>query len=88
MFPTRVNFPERWTTDLNCLYCCCMDTDEHLLTCWGYVDIVEGCEIEPSIFYNLEAPLEVLSRGAQVLEKIYDRLLLAQNDSDMCVKDK
>ena len=27
MFPTRVNFPERWSTDLKCVYCCCQDTD-------------------------------------------------------------
>ena len=86
MFPTRVNFPERWTSDLKCVYCCCLDTDEHLFTCWGYVDITEGCNIDPSVFYGLEATMDVLSRGAQVLEKIHDRLLLAQNDSDLCGK--
>ena len=31
MFPTRVNYPNRWTS-LNCQYCSLRDTDKHLFS--------------------------------------------------------
>ena len=83
MFPTRVNFAGRWASDLNCVYCGKMDTDEHLFTCWGFTDLLEGENIHHEHFYKLDVPMEVLSVGARVLKKIYERLLLVQEDKDM-----
>ena len=85
MFPTRVNFPERWCDGINCIYCGKMDTDEHLFTCWGFVDITAngGNEVDHNMFYKLDAPLEELVKGAGVLQSIFERLSLAQDDKDM-----
>ena len=83
MFPTRVNFPERWTSDLGCIFCTQLDTDEHLFNCWGYMDICEGINIDSSIFYTLDAGIEELCDYANVLSKIYERLELMQSDSDL-----
>ena len=80
MFPTRVNFPERWTTNLNCIYCNRLDTDEHLFSCWGYIDIFWGVNMDFTMF---NVPMEVLSGGAMILNRIYERLSIAQNDRDM-----
>ena len=83
MFPTRVNFPERWNEELKCVFCKDLDTDEHLFTCWGYLDIIGGDHIDVSMFYNLNTTNDELSRGADILIKIYDRLEIAQNDSEL-----
>ena len=41
MWPTKTNFPGRWRgTECNC--CGHKDTDEHILVCPGYSDIVDG----------------------------------------------
>jgi hypothetical protein len=83
MFPTRVNFPERWADDLLCVYCKSLDTDVHLLSCWGYMDITEdSTDIDPSIFYSLEASKSELSRGAKILLRIHERLVIVQGDKD------
>ena len=50
MFPTRVNFPERWSSELKCIFCSCMDTDEHLFSCLGYLDIMKDQQIDPTMF--------------------------------------
>ena len=83
MFPTRVNFPERWTSDLNCVYCGNLDTDEHLFTCWGFLDICQDVNIDHNMFYKLDVSLDALRSASQVLIKMYDRLLNAQNDKDL-----
>ena len=83
MFPTRVNFPERWTSDLGCIFCTQLDTDEHLFNCWGYMDLCEGVNIDSNIFYTLDAGIEELCEYANVLLKIHERLELMQNDSDL-----
>ena len=41
MWPTKENFPGRWKGDL-CNVCGLNDSDEHILTCPGYSDIVDG----------------------------------------------
>ena len=83
MFPTRVNFPERWSSELKCIFCSCLDTDEHLFSCMGYLDIMEEQQINPNMFYTLDAPMTVLSRGAKILLMIYERLERFQEDSDL-----
>ena len=59
-----------------------MDTDEHLFSCVGYLDIMEE-KIDPNIFYTLDVPMTVLSRGAKILLMIYERLERFQEDSDL-----
>ena len=83
MFPTRVNFPERWSDNKNCIYCGKMDTDEHLFKCWGFVDITVNSEVDFNMFYKLDATVEELVKGAEVLQSIFERLSLAQEDKDM-----
>ena len=83
MFPTRVNFPERWTSDLNCVYCGNLDTDEHLFTCWGFLDICQDVNIDHKMFYKLDVSMDELRSASKVLMKIYDRLLNVQNDKDL-----
>ena len=83
MFPTRVNFPERWSSELKCIFCASMDTDEHLFSCMGYLDIMEEQQIDPNMFYTLDVPMTVLSRGAKILLRIYERLASFQEDADM-----
>ena len=58
-------------------------TDEHLFTCWGFLDITENNEVDFNMFYKLDAPVEELAKGAEVLQSIFKRLCLAQNDKDM-----
>ncbi len=83
MFPTRVNFPERWSENLQCVFCKDHDTDEHLFSCWGYFDILDGINIDYTMFYHLNASIDELGRGADILLRIYERLECAQNDSDL-----
>ena len=83
MFPTRVNFPERWANNLLCVYCNNLDTDVHLLSCWGYMDITgESAVIDPYIFYTLKSDKSELSRGAKILLRIHKRLTIVQDDKD------
>ena len=42
MFPTKANFPGRWSSSNLCPYCCEVETDEHLFGCCGYMDIHQG----------------------------------------------
>ena len=87
MFPTRVNFPQRWSKDRKCIFCRKLDTDEHLFLCWGYRDFVEGESVRYEMFYKLDADADELGRGARVLQKIYDRLIMVQEDKDMVMRD-
>ena len=41
MWPTKVNFPGRWNGVL-CNVCGMKDTDEHIFSCPGYSDILQG----------------------------------------------
>ena len=83
MFPTRVNFPGRWTANQNCVYCGHMDTDQHLFECWGYVDLVGEKSVEYGMFFKTDTPIADLSEGAKVLAMMYDRLSTAQNDAEL-----
>ena len=83
MLPTRVNFPDRWANDLLCVYCKRLDTDAHLFTCWGYLDITGTSTVERSMFYHLNATKEELSEGAKILIRIHDRLVIAQGDNNL-----
>ena len=57
MFPTKVNFPNRWTSSLLCTYCCSSDTDEHIFRCCGYEDLCDD-SVKCEIFFKLECSIE------------------------------
>lgn len=83
MFPTRVNFKERWSASLNCVYCGNLDTDEHLFKCWGFRDLMGGMVIDHNMFYHLKVTESELSDAADVLIKIHQRLERIQNDKEL-----
>ena len=83
MFPTKVNFQDRWGESLICQYCCNVESDEHLFQCCGYLDITNGVEVSHGMFMKLEATMEQLSDGANVLKKMHDRLVILHGDKDI-----
>ena len=87
MFPTRVNFPNRWSKSMNCVYCNNLDTDEHLLNCSGYIDITADSNISFNMFFELMDSMERLSFGAKILLKILHRLQLVAEDVEMTRND-
>ena len=86
MLPTKVNFPNRWSTSLLCNFCCEKETDEHLFWCCGYIDLHRG-ELEHGTFIRLDCEINQLSLAARTLLKIHDRLLQSNEDLDRLKKD-
>ena len=83
MFPTRTNFPNRWSTSLKCKYCCNLDTDEHLFKCCGYADLIGEVGVTADCFFLLDQiEMDKLSTAAQVLLKIHRRMEAANDDKD------
>ena len=82
MFPTKCNYPNRWSTSKLCNFCCMMDTDEHLLSCCGFMDIHQY-QINGLLFMNVNGDMNELSFGAKILLKIHERLLLINEDKDI-----
>ena len=79
MFPTKANFPGRWSQSDVCPFCCGIETDEHLFKCCGYMDLHEG-QIEYRDFITLDCSMEKLGNSARRLMKIYDRLNMVNED--------
>ena len=63
-----------------------MDTDEHLLNCCGFMDI-HRYQINHQMFMNVDGDMNELSYGAKILMKIYERLLLINEDKDLNSSD-
>ena len=83
MFPTRTNFPNRWSKSLKCKYCCSLDTDEHLFQCCGYADLIGDVGVTADWFFVLDRiEMNELSTAAQVLLKIHKRMEAANEDKD------
>ena len=82
MFPTKCNFPNRWSKSKLCGFCLSLDTDEHLLNCCGYADIHQN-NLDHKIFWLVDNDLEKLCVGAQILLKIHERLLVVNDDGDV-----
>ena len=83
MFPTKCNFPERWSSSKLCNFCCRLGTDKNLLNCCGYMDITHG-KVNPDIFWSVNKDeVDDLRFGAQILKEIYDRLLVTNEDKDL-----
>ena len=79
MFPTKANFPGRWSKSDMCPFCCGIESDEHLFKCCGYMDLHEG-QVEYRDFIKLDCSMEKLKNGARKLMKIYDRLNMVNED--------
>ena len=68
MWPTKDNFPGRWRgTECNC--CGHRDTDEHILVCPGYSDIVDG-SFDFEVFWD-----EVVLNDIERLKDIADTVV-------------
>ena len=79
MWPTKSNFPGRWEGS-ECNICGLKDTDEHILTCPGYCDIVGGSFVydvfwDESVLNNIEQLKEI----ANVVVALIERLEVVQN---------
>ena len=86
MFPTKCNYPNRWTTSKLCNFCCMIDTDEHLLSCCGFMDI-HKYQIDHQMFLNLGTDMNKLSVGAKILLQFHERLLIVNEDKEMYRSD-
>ena len=76
MLPTKENFRGRWDSQ-ECLYCRRPESDIHLFSCPGYVDLLEGREYWK--FMTLDMSMEDLVDGAKMLLKVKERLELINN---------
>ena len=82
MFPTKTNFPKRWSVSSLCTFCCKVETDERLFHCCGYVDIHKG-GTDYQTFIKLDCDMEKLSHEAKILLQIHERLLRINEDSTL-----
>ena len=69
MWPTKDNFPGRWK-GTNCNSCGYRDTDEHILLCPGYADIVDG-KFGFGVFWD-----EEVLKDAEKLKNIADTVVV------------
>ena len=69
MWPTKDNFPGRWK-GTNCNSCGYRDTDEHILLCPGYADIVDG-KFGFGVFWD-----EEVLKDAEKLKNIADTVIV------------
>ena len=83
MFPTKMNYPNRWSESSTCVFCCMMDSDEHIFKCCGYEDICRNKHVKYEMFFNLECSIEELSVGAKVLLDINERMETMHEDKDI-----
>ena len=86
MFPTRTNYPHRWSNTDECTFCCKLDTDQHIFTCCGYEDLMRS-SVSYKMFMTLDCSMEELSIGANVLMTIYERIKIVQEDTDLIFND-
>ena len=82
MFPTKDNFKGRWSTSCLCVYCCNVETDEHLLQCCGYMDLVNGAVDHMSLL-KLDVNDEKLKGYAEILLQVHERLLGNREDKEL-----
>ena len=79
MLPCKANFPGRWKGS-NCNVCGFEDTDIHVFSCPGYVDL-NPIGVSLDLFWNTEAlnDMKVLSPAAKVMSEIITRMEEIQN---------
>ena len=79
MLPVKMNFPGRWKGE-ECNICGFKDTDTHIFTCPGYVDLnPDGICLQ--VFWDVKylSDMIVLSHAAKTLIKLIDRMEKIQN---------
>ena len=79
MWPTKANYPRRWSGD-KCNICDMNDTDEHIFSCPGYVDLING-KVEYDMFWNDDVLNDMvkLKGVADIVLKIIERLEVVQS---------
>ena len=79
MWPTKENYPGRWKGD-KCNICDQRDTDEHIFSCPGYSDLIDG-KFEYEVFWEqefLDDPVK-LKDVAEIVLKVMERLEAVQS---------
>ena len=79
MWPTKENFPGRWLGE-TCNICHCRDTDEHIFSCPGYVDLIKE-KFEYSVFWEDDFLNDTtkMKAVAVIVVKIIERLEVIQD---------
>ena len=74
MLPTKCNFPGRWG-DTCCNVCGSNDTDEHIISCPGYSDIVDH-EIHYTMLWNKKVlnDMDLLRKIAKNMKILVERM--------------
>ena len=80
MWPTKVNFPGRWT-GVECNVCGMVDSDEHILSCPGYKDIMGNIQFDFGVFWDKEVlgDIEKLKSLARIVMELIERMKDVQN---------
>ena len=75
MWPTKRNFPGRWSGTL-CNICGCEDTDEHIFSCPAYCDILVDENIHYKMLFddNVLDDMLLVRHMAEVLTLIVQRM--------------
>ena len=88
MWPTKKNFPGRWSGNL-CNVCGCEDVDEHIFSCPGYLDIVKNEQIHYDMLWddNVLSDMELLKQIAQVIKSLIERMEVIQRMGELDLSD-
>ena len=79
MWPTKENYPGRWPGD-ECNICKLKDTDQHVFSCPGYVDLICG-QFDYEVFFNQEFLRNTvkLKAVAEIVVKLIERMETVQS---------
>ena len=80
MWPTKENFHGRWNGS-ECNVCGMVDSDEHILACPGYEDILGKVKFDFDVFWDeevLDDP-EKLKSLARIVIELMERMKDIQN---------
>ena len=77
MIPTKENFRGRWASQ-ECSFCSQLETDMHLFSCCGYIDLLG--DVNYWALIRLQASGDEMSRGARRLMRAIERLELVHRD--------
>ena len=80
MWPTKENFHGRWTGNA-CNVCGLVDSDEHVLSCPGYEDILGNVKFDFDVFWDKEVlgDTEKLKTLARIVIELVERMKDIQN---------
>ncbi len=84
MWPTKANFSERWS-GTQCNICGYEDTDKHIFSCPGYIDIISQGQIQYDMFWNEKVleDMELLKQMAKVVKLLISRMEMIQKVGEM-----